>query len=75
MGDVMGSLSPFHWLFLGVFALIIPIVLFAYPIARILQRLGISPWWTIMAFFPMLNLIGVWTLAFAPWPKVDGPQS
>jgi hypothetical protein len=67
MGDVMGALSPWHLLIL----LIIPAVLLGFPVAKILQRLGLSPWWTILVFFPLLNLVGLWTLSFVRWPKVD----
>ena len=66
----MNSLSPFHWLIaLGFLALV------GFPIAKILQRLGISRWWTILAFFPLLNLFGLWALSAVRWPKVDGAVS
>jgi len=62
----MDTLSPWHWLItLGILALI------GFPIAKILQRLGISRWWTIMAFLPLLNLIGLWALSAVRWPKLD----
>lgn len=48
--------------------LLITIVLLGVPIARILRRIGFSRWWTILAFFPLLNLILLWTLAFSAWP-------
>ena len=67
MGDFMGALSPWHLMIL----LVIPAVLLGIPVARILERLGISRWWTILAFFPLLNLIGLWLLSFARWPKLD----
>jgi hypothetical protein len=63
----MGGLSPWHLVIL----LAIPALLFGFPVAKILQRLGLSPWWTILAFFPLLNLIGLWSLSFVRWPKVD----
>lgn len=64
----MESISPVHWLIM----LVIGGVLFGFPVAKILQRLGISPWWTILAFFPLLNLFGLWALSAVRWPKVDG---
>ena len=67
MGDVMGELSPFHWLIvLGFLALV------GFPVAKILQRLGISRWWTILAFLPLLNIFGLWALSAVRWPKVEG---
>jgi hypothetical protein len=66
------NLVPSGWLwvvppvmFLG-FALI-----YGVPIAHILHRAGRSRWWVIVAFLPLLNLIGLWVFAFARWPKVD----
>jgi hypothetical protein len=47
------------------------IILFGVPIARVIHRSGHSRWWTIIAFIPLLNLIGLWVLAFARWPTVD----
>jgi hypothetical protein len=69
-GDFMGTLSPFHWLILLVI-----VVLFGWPIAKILQRMGVSPWWTVLAFFPLLNIFGLWALSAARWPKLDSPAS
>jgi hypothetical protein len=64
------SLSPWHWLILLVI-----MALIGFPIAKILRRLGISRWWTIMAFLPLLNLFGLWALSAVRWPKVDSPAS
>jgi hypothetical protein len=36
---------------------------------NILHRAGRSRWWTILAFIPLLNLIGLWVFAFTRWPK------
>jgi hypothetical protein len=63
----MNTLSPWHLLIL----LVIPAVLLGFPVAKILQRLGISPWWTILMFFPLLNLIGLWMLSFVRWPRLE----
>ena len=39
------------------------------PVSNILHRAGRSRWWTILAFLPFLNLIGLWVFAFTRWPK------
>jgi hypothetical protein len=63
----MGGLSPFHWLIV-----LAPLcTAFGFPIAKILERLGISRWWTILAFFPLLNILGLWALSVVRWPKTD----
>ena len=41
------------------------------PIAVILQRIGRSPWWALLCAVPIVNVIGLWCLAFMRWPKLD----
>jgi hypothetical protein len=43
------------------------IAVVAYPIGRILGRIGFSPFWSIVAFIPFVNLIALWVLAFIDW--------
>src|ERR1700746_2270287 len=57
-----------HW----VMAIIMPllfIIIVGVPISNILHRAGRSRWWTILAFVPLLNLIGLWVFAFTRWPN------
>jgi hypothetical protein len=49
----------------------VSIVLLGVPVASILHRAGHSRWWTVIAFIPLLNLIGLWVFAFSRWPVVD----
>ncbi|KWF26711.1 hypothetical protein WL88_10670 [Burkholderia diffusa] len=56
-----------HW-----FVFVIMAVVLLYPIGRILMRIGLSPFWAVVAFVPLLNLIGLWLLAFIDWPA--GPR-
>jgi uncharacterized membrane protein YhaH (DUF805 family) len=42
------------------------------PIASIWHRAGYSRWWTLVAFIPLINLIGLWLFAFGRWPAVEG---
>jgi hypothetical protein len=62
-GGAMGY-GAGHWIF---FLLMVAVLI--YPIGRILWRLGLSPFWSILAFVPLVNLIGLWALAFADWPQ------
>ena len=59
----MGTFSIWHWVVVGVALLVL-----GYPIARILQRLGVSRWWTLVALIPYANVVGLWALAFVRWP-------
>jgi len=61
----MGSLSVWQWLIILIY---IPVL--GYPIVRILNRVGYSPWWAIIAFIPIVNLIGLWVLSFVHWPRI-----
>ena len=60
----MESMSIWHWLIV-----LICLLVFGYPVTRILKRLGYSAWWVIIAFIPLANLIGLWVLAFTRWPR------
>jgi membrane associated rhomboid family serine protease len=60
----MESMSIWHWLIVLIYLLV-----FGYPVTRILMRLGYSAWWVIIAFIPLANLIGLWVLAFVRWPR------
>lgn len=57
------GISIWHWVILVAL-----FVVFAWPASRILKRLGISPWWALLAPVTPLNLIGLWILAYIRWP-------
>ena len=61
---MVGYWSLWHWI---VFILFVALLL--YPIGRILDRLGFSPFWCVLALIPVVNLIGLWLLAVSPWPR------
>lgn len=54
----------------AVFAVMVAVLL--YPIGRILSRIGLSPLWSVLAVIPLVNLIGLWVLAFVDWPGRKG---
>jgi len=59
----MMDFGPFHLVF---FAIMVAVVV--WPLGRILSRAGFSPFWSIVAFIPILNLVALWMFAFADWP-------
>ncbi|MBN9071789.1 MAG: hypothetical protein J0H34_09330 [Rhizobiales bacterium] len=61
---MIGYWSPWHWVAFFLFAGVV-----IYPIGRILARLGYSPFWSILAFVPIANLVGLWIVALAEWPR------
>ncbi|MFK0375279.1 hypothetical protein [Pandoraea sp. NPDC090278] len=52
----------------GLLALLVSIVLIGFPVWRILTRLGFSPWFTVLAFIPVVNVVSLWLLSYANWP-------
>ena len=62
----MGSFSIWH----GLIVLFWLVVL-GWPIAKILKRMGYSGWWTILAFVPLVNIIGLWVVSIIRWPAID----
>jgi hypothetical protein len=68
---VCDLIPPEYHLTMMPIMVVLLIILFGVPIARVIHRSGHSRWWTIIAFIPLLNLIGLWVLAFARWPTVD----
>jgi hypothetical protein len=59
-----------HWI---VFAVFVAAVL--YPVGRILDRIGFSPFWSVLVMIPFVNLIGLWGLAFIDWPRDRNQRS
>jgi hypothetical protein len=47
-----------------------------WPAARICRRIGFSPVLGILAVIPLANVVLLWYVALAQWPKAEtGPQS
>lgn len=43
-------------------------ILRIYPLNRILRGICLSPFWAILAFVRLVNLIGLWVVAFVDRP-------
>jgi len=52
-----------HWLFLVVMVAVISISYRAHP-----QSSRLSPFWSLLTFISLVNLISLWALAFSDWP-------
>ena len=61
--DYQHNLGPF-WL-VGAIVIII-------PFWRICQRVGYSPWLSLLMAVPLVNLIFIYILAFSNWPSQKG---
>jgi hypothetical protein len=70
------SAVPPEWLWLVPIVMpLLAIILVGIPVSSILHRAGRSRWWTVLAFIPLINLIGLWVFAFSRWPVVDRAPS
>jgi hypothetical protein len=49
-------------------------ILTAVPAGLTLKRIGFSPWWAILCFFPFFAIVALWVLAFMRWPQGAAPQ-
>jgi hypothetical protein len=58
--DYQHNLGPF-WLVGAIIAII--------PFWRICQRIGWSPWLSLLMAVPLVNLIFIYILAFSNWPS------
>ncbi len=38
---------------------------------KILVKAGFSPWFSLISFVPIANVIALWIFAFIPWPNID----
>jgi hypothetical protein len=61
--DYQHNLGPF-WLIGAIIAII--------PFWRICQRIGWSPWLSLLMALPLVNLIFLYFLAFSAWPSQRG---
>jgi predicted PurR-regulated permease PerM len=63
---MIGYVTAWHLIALAIIAALI-----LYPIGRILQRIGFSPFWSVIVLVPFANLIGLWVVAVVPWPREE----
>jgi uncharacterized membrane protein YhaH (DUF805 family) len=38
------------------------------PFGQLLRRTGFSRWWILLAFVPVINVVGLWIFAYSKWP-------
>ena len=34
------------------------------PLGRLLRRIGFSTWWILLSFVPIINILGLWIIAY-----------
>ena len=55
MDNWMTGYGLTHWLLLVVMVAVV-----LYPLGRILRRLGLSPFWSVLVFIPLVNLVSLY---------------
>lgn len=45
-------------------------LIFLFPLWKVVKRTGRSPWWSLLVFVPLVNIVGLWLLAYSKWPGV-----
>ena len=51
----------------GLLAILIAAALVAYPFSRILPRVGLNPWISLVAIIPIGAVVLLWIVAFRDW--------
>ena len=50
-------------------ALLFYVLAILIPLGELLRRTGFSRWWILLSFVPIINIVGLWIVAYAKWPK------
>lgn len=51
----------------GLISILIAAALIAYPFSRILPRVGLNPWISLVAIIPIGAIVLLWIVALRPW--------
>lgn len=59
----------------GIFA-IFALLIYLWPLGRILRRTGHSGYWALLSFIPFINIVATWIWAYKSWdtekyPRID----
>lgn len=49
------------------------VMLYLWPVGRILRRMGLPPALALVFVIPLVNLVGFWVLAYAQWRESERP--
>ena len=53
----------------GLIAILIAAAILAYPFSRILPRVGLNPWISLVAIIPIGAVILLWVVALRDWKE------
>lgn len=64
----MGTVSIWHWAILLLILWPPMALLTVVPVWKILVRVGLSGWLSLLSVIPIVGLAVLWLLAFGRWP-------
>ena len=68
--DAIGVPELLVIMFIGVFGIAFALLLI-WPLARVLKRIGFSPWLSLVSVIPLGNIILLWVVAYSDWKNVQ----
>ena len=67
------ALSGIVMILMPIFVLVFMAILLV-PYWFIWKKAGFSPWFSLLMFIPLVNLVMLYVLAFSQWKVVPAPQ-
>jgi hypothetical protein len=68
------SIQVFGNALLVVTIAVLEFALILFPIAKVLRRMGLSGWWSLLVLTGAGMIIGPWILAYCRWPALERTQ-
>ena len=65
----MGSFSIWHWAIVLFVFWPLAAAITVVPVWRILKRVGIPSWLSLLSVIPIVGLVALWVMAFSTWPN------
>jgi hypothetical protein len=54
----------------ALIGIVIVLVVFVFPLVKIIRKAGYSGWWILIWLVPLANIVMLWVFAFADWPNL-----
>jgi heme/copper-type cytochrome/quinol oxidase subunit 4 len=51
------------------------VIISIIPFWKICERVGHSPWLSLLMLIPLINIIFIYYIAFGEWPSQKGPAA
>jgi hypothetical protein len=71
MDETSADMSPAHWAIMLIPLFVFNILLFFWPVSKILKKMGYSGWSVLWTLLPGGMFVGLWVLALSKWPALE----